>query len=380
MNKTIVFGIAAAAIATSAFAQNDADALRTELDALTKRLDEMEAKPVEQSGWQTKVKVKGDVRYRFQHVESEDTTGGGLSTSKNIQRIRARLGAYAEINDFTEAAIGIRTGNGANSGNVTLGNGFSGKDISLSLAYIAFNPEDGKYGEATLGKMKQPWKNTTDLIWDSDVNPEGLAYAYNGKLKNTGLLLSTGYFKVIDNKSDTDTDLAQFQGGISQPIGDHMKVTVGGSMYYYKDVSTNNIAPATDIAFRIGEGFAELGFKDVGPIPFKLYGNYVNNTAEDDENQGYCFGIKFGDAKKSKWEAKYDYRDLELYAAPAAFTDSDFADGGTGVKGHRIKAKYNFAKNLQGGIAYIYSDRTPARTTTQSQQFNSLFLDLMVKF
>lgn len=118
-----------------------------------------------------------------------------------------------------------------------------------------------------------------------------------------------------------------------------------------------------------------------GPVPFKLYGNYVNNTAEENRNQGWYAGIKFGDAVQGKWEAKYDYRDLELFAAPAAFTDSAFANGGTGVKGHRIKAKYNFAKNLQGGIAYIYSQRTPERTTTAyNQQSNSLFLDLIVKF
>ena len=132
--------------------------------------------------------------------------------------------------------------------------------------------------------------------------------------------------------------------------------------------------------YRIAEGFAELGFKNVGPIPFKLYGNYVNNTATSEKNDGYCVGIKFADAKKGKWEAKYDYRDLGLYAAPAYFTDSDFADGGTGVKGHRIKAKYNFAKNLAGGLTYIYSLRTPDRSLDQNQQFNTLMLDLMVKF
>lgn len=398
MNKKFAYGITAAvAFSATAFAAESVKEVPASVSAVSaeelqntpssaailERLTALEnqAGLAKESGWAGKVRVKGDFRYRFQHVQAEDKTGQNLSTTKNIQRIRARLGAYAQVNDFTEAAIGIRTGDSANSGNVTLGDGFDGKTITLSLAYLKFTPEESKYGEATMGKMKQTWKNTTDLIWDGDVNPEGLAYAYKGKVKDTGLIGSAGYFKVIDNKSETDTDLAQLQGGVVQPIGDNIKVTLGASMYYYKDVSTNNIAPASDVAFRIGEGFAELGFKDVGPIPFKLYGNYVNNTAEEDQNQGWCAGIKFGDAKKGKWEAKYDYRNLELFAAPAAFTESDFADGGTGVKGHRIKAKYNFAKNLQGGIAYIYAERTPERTTTAySQQFNSLFLDLMVKF
>jgi opacity protein-like surface antigen len=50
------------------------------------------------------------------------------------------------------------------------------------------------------------------------------------------------------------------------------------------------------------------------------------------------------------------------------------------VTGHRIKGQYNFAKNLAGGLTYIYSQRTPDRSLDQDQQFNTLMLDLMVKF
>ena len=284
---------------------------------------------------------------------------------------------FADVNDFTEAAIGIRTGSKANSGNVTLGDKFLGKEITLSLAYLRLNPEDGKYGSLTMGKMKQTWKSVTDMIWDGDVNPEGLSYAYDGKVSSTGLFGSLGHFKVTDSATASDIDLNTIQGGIAQPFGEKLKGTLGGSFYSYHNADQLGLnAPGYEIA----EAFAEIGIKDVGPIPFKFYGNYVNNTDIDNENQGWCAGIKFGDAKKGKWECKYDYRDLELFAAPGIFTDSDFADGGSGVKGHRIKGKYNFAKNLQGGIAYVYSLRTPDGTFTQDQQFNTLFVDLMVKF
>lgn len=348
---------------------------------LLERLEALESQAAasEKSGWEGKVRVKGDVRYRYQLAESEDNATGELEESKNIQRIRARLGVFADVNDFTEAAIGIRTGDRANSGNVTLGDGFSVKDFSLSLAYLRLIPEEGKYGALTMGKMKQPWKATTDMIWDSDVNPEGLAYSYDGKAGSSGLFGSLGHFKITDFSTDADVDLNTIQGGVAQPLGEKLKGTLGASFYSYRNADKlDGDTPAP--GYEIAEAFAELGVKEVGPIPFKLYGNYVNNTDVDVENQGWCLGIKFGNAKKGKWEAKYDYRDLELLAAPGIFTDSDFADGGSGVKGHRIKAKYNFAKNLQGGIAYVYSLRTPDGTITQDQQFNTLFLDLMVKF
>jgi len=347
---------------------------------LLKRIEALESQAAStpKSGWEGKVRVKGDLRYRFQHVEAEDTSGNDLSTTKNIQRIRARLGVYADVNDWITAGLGMRTGNGsANSGNVTLGEGFSGKDFSLSLAYFTLSPEEGNYGAATFGKMHQPWKSTTDLIWDSDVNPEGVAYTYDRKLENTEFIASAGHYIIVDTTATAhDATMNEGQLAVAQNLG-KTKLTLGGSFYGYENV-TDVAAYAVD--YDIAECIAELAVKDVGPVPFKLYGSYVNNTSEEDQNEGYCVGIKFGDAKKGKWEAKYDYRDLELYAAPPAFTDSDFADGGTGVTGHRIKADYNFAKNFAGGLTYIYSMRTPERTLDQDQQFNTLMLDLMVKF
>lgn len=387
MNKKnlcrIALGIAVSALPT--FAADEVAELRSQLETVTQRLDELEKDggSIPKADWANKIKIKGDLRYRFQHVEAEQTDGSDLSTSKSIQRIRARLGVFADVNDFTTAGIGIRTGTRANTGNITLGKHFDGLDVSIALAYFSIAPEEAKYGSATFGKMKQPWKNTTDMIWDSDVNPEGIAYAYSGKAKDTGIIGSLGYFRVVEEKVISDLILGSAQLGITQPFGEKTKLTIGGSFYGY-DNATEFADPVLPgdyaVDYRIAEGFAELGFKNVGTIPFKLYGNYVNNTATSEKNDGYCVGIKFADAKKGKWEAKYDYRDLGLYAAPAYFTDSDFADGGTGVKGHRIKAKYNFAKNLAGGLTYIYSLRTPDRSLDQDQQFNTLMLDLMVKF
>jgi hypothetical protein len=216
------------------------------------------------------------------------------------------------------------------------------------------------------------------MIWDSDVNPEVFAYTYDGKVKDTGLFTSAGYYRVVETATSTDCSLGQVQGGVIQPIGDKLKGTLGASYYGYDNAKAVALYP---VGYKISELFFELGVKDVGPVDFKFYGNVVNNSEIDTEDSGFCVGVKFSDAKKGKWEAKYDYRDLGLYAAPGAFTDSDFADGGAGVKGSRIKAKYNFAKNLAGGLTYVYSERTPARTTTAfSQQYNTLILDLQVSF
>lgn len=369
MNKKFVYSIALGSTLAvlPTFADNDVAELRSQLESVTKRLEELESKPAPaaQSSWADKVKIKGDLRYRFEHVEEDG------STSKNRQRIRARLGAYAEVNDFTTAGIRIRTGEEANSGNQTIGDNFNSKEIFFDLAYMTLAPEDAKYGAVTLGKMKYPWKVTTDMIWDSDVNPEGLAYTYATKIEDTGLFGSIGGFKVADENSTHDQNLGSAQAGITQPLCEKSKLTAGGSFFAYNNAT--NLSTTVD--YRIAEAFAELSFKDVLPVGFKLYGNYVNNIEESSADDGFCFGIKFGDAKKGKWEAKLGYRDLDVNAAPADFADSDYAGGGTGIKGARLKAKYNLCKNLQAGLTYISGE-----DKTSDNDVNTLHLDLVAQF
>ncbi|WP_372794293.1 putative porin [Pontiella sp.] len=366
--------MALALSATAARADEDAAKLRADLDALTERLAVLEESGVaaDTSSWTDKITVKGDLRYRLEYVEKDD------ATSKNRQRIRARLGAYADVNDFTSAGIRIRTGQAANSGNQSIGSDFNAKDIYLDLAYITLSPEDAKYGAVTLGKMKFPWEVITDLIWDSDVNPEGVAYIYEGKADNTAIFGSAGYFKVQESSSTHDLNLGTGQLGVSQPIGEKTKATLGGSLYVYdnaKDFTDPSTSTNYMVNYTIGELFAEVAVKEVLPVPFKFYGNYINNLEESSDNTGFCVGIKFGDSKKGKWEAKVDYRDLDMNAAPAAYTDSDFAGGGTDVKGGRIKAAYNVGKNLQLATALICG-----REKSSDTDVNTVQLDFIAKF
>ena len=277
MTKKIVYSIAMglAISAASVFAAEEAGSAVSTVSAdeiagmpsntdLLKRLEALESQAATQakSGWEGKVRVKGDVRYRFQHVEAENTSGADLGTTKNIQRIRFRLGAEAEVNDFTTAGLEIRTGNKANSGNETLGDDFDGFDMSFSLGYFTIAPSDARYGSATFGKMKQPWKSVTDLIWDSDVNPEGIAYAYAGDYDSLNAFASAGYFRVEEENLTTDLNLGSGQLGVTQPLGEKVKLTIGGSVYAYSNTEdfADPVLPGnytTD--YTIVEGFAELG-------------------------------------------------------------------------------------------------------------------------
>lgn len=285
-------------------------------------------------------------------------------------RYRARLGAYADVNDFTVAGVQIRTGGTANSGNQTIGDNWDGKSVFFDLAYLTLSPDDGKYGSVTLGKMKYPWTAVSDLIWDGDVNPEGIAYAYSTEIGKTTWFGSAGGFKVQDTSATHDLNLISAQTGITQPLSDQTKLTVGGSVFSY-----DNAEDFMGLDFKITEAFMEASFKDVLPVPLKVYGNYINNLFEDKDEQGACIGIKLGDAKKGKWETSFDVRRLESNAAPAVFADSDFVGGGTDVKGFRVKAAYNISSHLQLGLTGI-----SGKTISNDTDVQTVLLDLIASF
>ncbi len=318
------------------------------------------------SDWSNNVKIRGDMRYRFEYISVD-----GGDTAQNRQRIRVRLGAFADVNDFTKAGVQIRTGGGANSGNQTIGGTWDNKEVFFDLAYINMKLNDGECGELTLGKMKYPWKTTTDLIWDSDVNPEGIAHTYSRSLDCMDVFSSIGGFKVEEDNTAHDLNLFSAQLGGTKPLNDDLKLTAGGSLFAYANAPDFG-AP---VDYSVVELFSEASLKNAFPKPVKFYGNYVNNIEESDDSQGICVGFKINDAKKAKWEAKFDLRRLEENAAPAPFADSDFAGGGTGVKGVRAKAAYNIAKHLQVGITGISGKLIDGGTDVKT-----LHLDLIASF
>jgi len=326
--------------------------------------------------WIDRIKIKGDVRYRFEHIDAEH------QTVKNRQRIRARLGVFADVNDWVTAGFAVRTGDKANSGNVTIGEHWDGFKLSVSQAYVGLAPLEEKYGNLTLGKFKQPWKNLSTLLWDGDLNPEGIVYGYNAKAKKDGLFATAGGYRVAeDSGSAHDLSLAGAQAGYRLPLGEKSQLLAGGSFYYYGD-ATDFYDPAYKQSyaedFRVGQAFAELSFKDVGPVNVAFFGDAAENFAADANAGAYLAGIKIsGD----KWSVKYDYRVLGLNAIPAYFSDSDFAEGGTGTSGHYLKAKYDLAKHLSAGISYIAAKRDDDRTGGNGDlEVNTLLLDLMAGF
>ncbi|CAI8820579.1 putative porin [Pseudomonas sp. YuFO20] len=346
--------------------------------------------------WAAKTQFKGDVRFRQENVHND-----GVSNNKDQdrQRIRARLGAFSEINPQVDTGIRIATGSSddARSTNQDLNNYFDKKQIWLDLGYVDYHPDAIKNLHVIGGKMLQPWVSMGDIIWDSDINPEGLALTYKYPLGNTELFGSAGHYTLKDN---VDGDGVQFkhdlrlyagQLGARFAITDNLKLTVGGSLYNYDNdedstctattspcaLAVNGNSPGEE--FRLWEGFSQI---DIGglPMPLSLYGQYVHNAeASNNQDTGWLAGVK---TKLYGFGLDYNYRDIQQNAVVGAFTDSDFANGFTGSRGSKLKVSYELDKNFTLGATYFMatSDYTNASVNLKDSDINTLQLDAEAKF
>ncbi|WP_438283294.1 putative porin [Pseudomonas alabamensis] len=336
--------------------------------------------------WAAKTQIKGDVRLRYEDVNVENPTS--RSNNQDRERVRARLGVYSEINPQVDAGIRVATGSGADarSTNQSLDNYFEKKSLWVDLAYLDWHPTGVPNLHLIGGKMPQPWVSMGDVIWDSDVNPEGVAATYKTDLGGVELFGSAGHYMLKDN---VDGDGVQFKHDLQLYAGqlgarfapaDTLKLTLGGSVYGYDNDDSS--APLlvngnTTNQFNLVEGFGQLDFTGLA-IPLSAYGQYVVNTeADDSEDTAWLAGVK---TKLGAFGIDYNYRDVQRNAVVSAFTDSDFANGFTGSRGHKIKVGYEIDKNFSVAAAYLAAKSDRSNLPRNDANVDTVQVDLEAKF
>lgn len=351
------------------------------------------AKEVESSGfklpkWVENTKVKGDFRFRYQ---DQDTDESG-SKSRDRWRMRWRFGLETEVNEWWKTAFRLASGSGdPRSRNLTLTDTFETSNVQLDLAYAQFDPN--KHWSLVAGKFKNPIWNTKDLLWDSDINPEGIGVQFlDYKINQFEVFGTTGFYVLEEFSSDTsDPWLGLIQAGTKVNLTDSLYLKLAGAFYSFQDLKGNSFdyssgTNSTDVNGNLMDDLdavgidAELGFKLSGPVPFVgIFGQYVDSNASDND-LGYLAGIKFGHKKVKKfgqWQVKYNYRRLEQDAWPDFLSDSDFYDGGTDVQGNEIEFTFGLAKNVTIGLDYYKSEPIDREPSIEQE---ILQVDLVLKY
>jgi len=305
---------------------------------------------------QPRLRFSGDMRGRHEYSDNRQ------KPDRQRTRIRLRLAAEADLNDSTTLHMRFATGGGnPTSTNFTLGDAFTRKEFGLDRAYASHQFNDRQ--QFFLGKMKNPYKRVGGhgILFDSDLNPEGLAWQYSGSTWQSTL----GAFYLDERSDDDNIMLYAVQLGIQQSFS-NSALQLGVGYYDY-----DNLQGATPIYqnkqlgnrfnsnnqlindFNIAELYAQYDIKHFSK-PLSFFTSYLNNTAADDENEALMAGFKYGSSKNSgDWQLGYSYQYLEADAVYALFNDSSFAGGFTDSRGHVYEFVYGLSRQTSLKFAWI---------------------------
>jgi len=355
--------------------------------------------------WVQKIKMKGDIRVRYQNEEKDTTASSGSVTNSKRERarVRFRLGLEAKPVSGWKVNAGLATGSDdPRSTNQTMQDNFSTKGIQLDYAYATNSINN--YVDILAGKIvrkKALWA-PSDLLWDGDVNPEGAAVKLD--IPEINAWLNTGYFILDERSSGADPSIFFAQPGVTLEMG-NMKLKTSFNYYATNSIkglpysnivdgAGTNSTSTTPSSFKYDydcRGLsAELGINlqedaEVDEIInyVTLFGDYITNPDPSEQNTGYLFGVKFGDKKTKKpgqWQAKVLYRELEKDAWLDFLPDSDFLGGDTNAKGYELIFNYAIAKNITLGLDYYRTETLKVPTGSSKEEQDLVQVDCVVKF
>ena len=385
---------------------------------LDRKIDEFRAEMLynQVPDWVSKMKWKGSIRSRYQAdlfdkhnaelLKSDDFTElANTRRDRHRARIRARLDLLTNIGEGVQAGIRLSTGSEKDpvSTNDTMGDYFNKDGLTVDRAYLAWQPVPS----LTLlgGRFANPWLST-DLVWDRDVNFEGLALSTQFfSVKDSHFFFTLGGFPLQEEEWHQDKWLFGYQlGRYFKPRAD-LSYQFAVAYYDFKNISGRrnsvdrpgekdysmplfmqkgnslmdidpaeaDILPALASDFNEVDVTARIDCAFFYPINVVVQLDFVTNVGFDqkdvaekqgedsvpEDTSGYQVSITVGHEKTKKlgqWQCYFAYKHLEADAMVDAFTDSDFHLGGTNAKGWVLGAQAGIAKNTWVAAKWISAD------------------------
>ncbi len=354
--------------------------------------------------WADKLTLKGDFRYRIESIDEEG------KVDRYRHRIRARAGLFAEPGEDLSVGIQLTTSekNDPISGNQSLGEAGSKKDVFLDLAYVDWHPRALEGFHAIAGKMNLPFAFVSDLIFDYDLNPEGVALQHTFGRDALTLALNAGSFWVEERGVTTDDAMMHGGQAVVRYKKDDIHARFGVGYFLFENIEGypviditgsdrskarafgNASTPRTemvdgvektvdvlyDTGFEIVEVIAEAGM-NIG-IPAVLIGNYAVNQNAPDNDTAWLAGFRLGKTKEpGSLDFAYTYREIEANAVLGAWTDADYIGGGTDGKGHKLSLGVQLTKFIKGQVSYFMSEKG---LDGDGKDYDRLQVDFNAKF
>lgn len=345
----------------------------------------------QQENWSSRVTVSGDIRLRHEYIDREER-----DRSNHRERIRARVKFEGQVEENLKAVLQLASGVGeAVSTNQTLDEGYTEKDIYISQAYLQWSVNNSL--EVLGGKVKNTLyvPGESEIIFDPDLAPEGVTANYKLKFDSGSSLFANGGVYWYDerdtsatNESGSDTNQYSAQLGLNLALGDNV-LTVGAGHHAFSPiedtgvlgtggagntVTTTGPVDTYDNGYAVSEAFLAYAMK----TGLTIYANYAMNGEVSDEDTAYQAGVVYGKTKSAgDWSVGYSYRATEKDAVLGAIKDSDFANGETDSRGHRLAARYQVGSATVVGLTYFMNER---QVSTTPVDYDRAQLDVVATF
>lgn len=381
----------------------------------------------------------GDIRVRGEYRDGTAPAVGaasGVKKEATKDRYKVTLGVKTESGAFY-TDLGLAMGAKGRSDNADFGTQ-TGTEIDakqgvfIKTAMIGYKATDWLTLEA--GRMKNPLY-TTPMVWDADLNVEGLSEQVKFKAGDADVFLTAvqsqylGVRKTTNGIADANTgttELLAFQGGARFAINDNTSAKAALTYSTYtKELSKTKFGSGTTFALTNVNGIndldtieipAEINYMASSNVGVRLYGDYVYNTSADDraknsklakalngsegsDDSAWLLGVVVGSANdlkafegnkmvKGDWQARVWYQDVGLWSTDASLVDSDIFDSRVNMKGTTFKAQYNVQDNVAINFAYAHGKKKnddyyavgAGDIGSDLNKFNLFQLDLTYKF
>ncbi|MBA2658502.1 MAG: putative porin [Nitrosospira sp.] len=439
--------------------------------------------------WANRFTMEGDIRMREQADFYADTNAPAANfqaIGQNInnttddslhrERVRMRLGINANITKGVDLGLRLTTGNvndpvvtgdvlgpppisiGSPTSTLQTFGTFNSKfAFVLDQVFLRLTPQDsvtvsvgrfpnpffvGTVGNIYTGVLRSgphtvptAGVNHTDLLWDVDLNFEGMAINLNPWIKENRTVkpfLNAGVFPLQQiNQSETvkakDKWFFGAQAGLEwAPQNTDTKIRVGAAYFDYRNIAgvrnpnfgdtlfnqsatlsrqkgnslfniDNDGDPTTNLwalaaDYRLANLTVVTDYSRFKPIHVIGTVDYVRNVGYDQhkifvrtgqniapQTEAYQVRLTVGYpiiAERHQWQVFGFYRRSERDSMLDAFTDSNYLMGGTNHKGYTIQGLYGVARNTWFGLRYMSYDQISGLPLG----IDSINLDLNARF
>lgn len=351
-----------------------------------------------QDGPHATVKFFGDFRLRYENTVNQDLPAlpsPDIKRARNRGVVRFRAGGTAAVNGLLTFGARLATGSSGdpNTADATLGAFVDDFEFSLDKIYLALN-HGGLF--VTGGKFGNPFVRT-DLVWDGDVNPQGVAGSYTFLRGGSVTPRLAGIYSIIDEQSlAKDSYMAGVQFVLPVQLAPEWHFSVAAAYYDYSihslinadagDTRSNYLNPdatAYMSDFDLFDAIATVRYSGLGGrYPVRLVGDFVKNLgAASDEDAGFMVDLFVGRAsQKHDRRFRYGYSQAETDAVLAAFSN-DNTTIASNYRQHTVTIDYVPIEQTTLNLTwYLFRRKSVIDPSVENDFISRLRLNAVVSF